>query len=279
MWRLTIVLAAVAIPAEAAAQCVADAEQIVQALYAQILERAPDRNSRPAVYDIAAERGTVRENVAGLAHSVEHQARFLWPPVVEAAFRATRGARPDSRLIEQASIALARGQTTVADMVATFAADEAATRDPGQQVALLYGRLLGRPPEGNTGAEYAQVAARQGIGAVAQALVTSDEYRQRFGAHGVPGVGPGAYEPAIRALYRHLLGREPEESGMQANAASAAHVGLAAVIDALLASDEYMQRFGEHRVPGPIGRTIEYCGDAVERPPANREPRVARPRR
>jgi hypothetical protein len=270
-----VVITSLALSPTAQAQCTSDAESIVRAIYAQLLERQPDRNSRMAVYDIAAGRGSVRENVAGVARSVEHQARFLWPPVVDAAFRATRGAQPDRTAVEHASVALARGETTLPEVIARFAAEEAATHNPDRQVWLLYDRLLGRSPDGNTMTEYRQVADRAGVLAVARALTHSREYQERFGRFGVPRVGAEPYEAAIRVLYRHLLGREPDPSGLQMHARSAARVGFVPVIEFILNSEEYQRRFGEMRVPGPGEGTVQYCAAQGE----DNGPRIAQPRR
>ena len=280
MWCRALSIVAVALVASdaAAQQCTSDAEEVVRALYGRILERNPDRHGRVGVYDIAAEgRGSVRSNVRGLAHSVEHQVRFLWPPVVEAIFRVTRGAPPVHDVVEQASLALAREETTVAELVALFAAEEAAGRGAAGQVPVLYERLLGRSPDGNTAAEYAAVAEREGLLTVARALVHSPEYQERFGAHGVPVRGAEPYEPSVRMLYRHLLGREPDPGGLREHAGNAARFGLRAVIDEFLDSGEYVQRFGETRVPGPGGGGPEYCGTPQTRP-VQPLPRVARPR-
>jgi hypothetical protein len=275
VWLLVGVLAHSDVAAQ---ECTSDAEAVVRALYAQVLERQADRHGRVGVYDIAAEgRGSVRSNVRGLAHSVEHQARFLWPPVVEATFRVTRGAPPPRELVAQASLALAQGETSVRELAAMFAAEEAASRSAEGQIPILYARLLGRQPDGNTVAQYAQVAQRDGILAVARALAHSPEYEQRFGANGVPVVGPEPYAPAIRAIYRHLLGRDADGQGLRLHAETAARLGFGAVIDGLLESEEYLQRFGDTRVPGPRGGGPEYCGNAPTRP-VQPIPRTARPR-
>ena len=274
--RLTVFVTVTLLASDAAAQqCTSDPDEIVRALYVQLLEREPDRSARAMSYDIAASnRGSVRTNVQFVARSPEHQARFLWPPVVDAAFRATRGAAPSADLVAQVSAALARGQTTIRDVVAMFAAEEAQSRPPEQHVPILYARILGRAPDGNTAAQYAQVSAERGLLAVAQALVNSPEYRERFGANGVPVAGDEPYQTSIRILYRHLLGRDADSIGARAHARAAADHGFEAVIDHIVSSEEYMQRFGEHGVPGPRNGRLRYCGAEEQAP----EPRRARPR-
>jgi hypothetical protein len=77
-------------------------------------------------------------------------------------------------------------------------------------------------------------------------------------------------------LYRHLLGRGPDELGLETHARRAADEGFEAVVDFIVNSEEYRHRFGEHRVPGRGDGGPEYC----EAPPRRTVPdqRTARPR-
>ena len=262
MRRVPAVLLAVMVHSSSAAAqqpCTSNANEITAAIYRQVLERPPDPGGRTFMYDIASGRGTVRENVAAVALSREHLERFLWPGVVDAAFRATRGARPEEREMMPAVRALGAGQADVPAVVAGFAAQEALTHDPSVRVPLLYRRLLGREPDG-TAARFERMADRFGVERVARSIVVSPEYAQRFGRNGIPGVGPAAYVPAIRTLYRHLLGRDADRQGLEFFAREAADSGLRTVITQLLSSEEYMRRFGDHRVPGPGPGGPAYCG-------------------
>jgi hypothetical protein len=240
--------------------CTSDANEVVAAIYQQILERDPDRESRIFMYDIASERGTVRRNVAEIAQSHEHQQRFLWPGVAEAAFRATRNARPDEGQLDGAVQALSMGRARVPDVVAVFAAAEAMTAPPPLRVMVLYKRLLSREPD-ETSPRYEQISERMGTGRLSQMIVQSEEYSQRVGLHGIPRYEPrDAYADAVRVLYRHLLGREPDSGGLTGAAEFAVARGLPALVPYIVSSPEYMEKFGENRVPGPGQGRIAYCG-------------------
>ena len=262
MWRaIPFVIATILITSAASAQqpCTPDETQIVTAIYQQILEREPDRASRIFMYDIGSGRGTVRRNVAEIALSREHQERWLWPGVAEAAFRATRNARPDDGQLDAAVQALSTGSTAVRDIVATFAASEAMTSPPHFRVMVLYKRLLSREPD-EAAPRQEQMMERGGTGRVAQGIVRSGEYVERVGTHGVPRYDPlDVYGDAVRVLYRHLLGREADAGGMKGAADYAVAHGLPALIPYFLNSPEYMERFGEHRVPGPGDGRAAYC--------------------
>jgi len=258
---IPFVMASALITSSVTAQqpCSSDANEVVAAIYRQILERDPDRESRIFMYDIASGRGTVRRNVAEIALSPEHQQRFLWPRVAEAAFRATRNARPDAGDLDGAVRALSMGGTTVSDVVAAYAANEAMTAPPPLRVLVLYKRLLSREPD-ETSPRYEQISERVGIGRLAQMMVRSEEYSQRVGLHGVPRhEPPDVYADAVRVLYRHLLGREADPDGLKGASEFAVARGLPALIPYFMSSPEYMEKFGENRVPGP-GEGLAYCG-------------------
>ena len=92
--------------------------------------------------------------------------------------------------------------------------------------------------------------------ASAQQPCTSDENQ----VVGVPRYEPlDVYGDAVRVLYRHLLGREADFGGMKGAADYAVEHGLPALIPYFLNSPEYMERFGEHRVPGPGEGRAAYC--------------------
>ena len=97
---------------------------------------------------------------------------------------------------------------------------------------------------------------REGPQAVAQTIVTSPEYRERNGRNAVPAQGTSPYEPSINALYRHLLARDADPQGLAQFTRTATEAGFDAVVDQIVASPEYRQRFGEHGVPGT---ELRYC--------------------
>ena len=58
-------------------------------------------------------------------------------------------------------------------------------------------------------------------------------------------------------MYRHILGRQPDPEGLRDYVRLAQQSGPEAVVDRLVASREYSQRFGAWGVPGSGG--LRYC--------------------
>lgn len=91
-------------------------------------------------------------------------------------------------------------------------------------------------------------------------VAKSSEHQQRFYN---PQEGNVAHERAVGALYRHILGRQPDAAGQRTYADMAARRGYDAVVDSLVDSSEYNESFGDWGVPGSGG--MRYCGDARSR--------------
>jgi len=89
---------------------------------------------------------------------------------------------------------------------------------------------------------------------VVRQAVQSPEYASRFARRG----SPAADEQTIRNLYRHIFGREADPSGLQAHMAGLNSQGIEAVINAMLESPEYQEKFGDYGVPGAAN--LRYCG-------------------
>ena len=208
---------------------------------------------------LASGRATVRQVVADLANSPEHRAR-LWEPVVESTFRQVRDAAPEREHVLSVARNLADGRQTLDDVAVAFAAEEVQSQTPETAVMAMYRRLLGRDPSEADVAHFTERLQREGPQAVATTLVTSPEYRQRFGRNAVPSQGTSPYEGAVRTLYRHLLGRAADPQGLAQFTLVASESGFDAVIDQMLASREYREKYGEQGVPGG---TLRYCGAPV----------------
>ena len=262
MWRASVVLAAVLVApaAPAAAQsCTNNAADIVNALYRQLLERDADSASNPLVQQIATRRLTVAQATAGLAKSPEHQAR-LWAPVVESTFRQIRNAAPQRQQVETIARGLAERRQTLDDVAIAFATEEVQSQNPDTAVIAMYRRLLGRDPTEADVAHFRERVEREGPQAVATTLVTSPEYRERFGRNAVPAQGASPYEQSVHALYRHLLGRAADPQGLALFTRVVSESGFDAAADQIMASAEYREKYGEQGVPGT---TLRYCGAPV----------------
>jgi len=138
---------------------------------------------------------------------------------------------------------------------AVATAQQPCTPDARRVVDDLYQRVLERPAN-----QDADVMARRlangdtSVRNIVRQLVTSREYTQRFG----PGnAGEAQLRNSATALYRHVLGREPDASGLQAHMGGIRNQGLNAAVETMLNSDEYRTKFGENGIPGT---QVRYCG-------------------
>lgn len=244
-----------ATPIAAAQICTNNAGEIVDNLYRQILEREPDAGSAGHAQQLATGRVTVRQLTASLAKSPEHRV-LLWEPVVEATFRQVRNAAPEREFVQTVARSVAEGRQTIDDVAIAFAAEEVAAASADTAVIAMYRRLLGRDPSPDDVAHFRERLQREGAHAVAHTLVTSPEYRARFGRNAVPAQGTSPYEGSVRVLYRHLLGRDADAEGLAQFTRVAAESGFDAVVDQIVASPEYRQQTGDSGVPG---RSLRFC--------------------
>jgi hypothetical protein len=244
-------------PAATAQQgnCTASAPQVVDDIYKQVLERPADSASAGLTQELAAGRMTVRDIVAQVAKSEEHAARFFWEQVVSSIYRQMLNRDPSQQELRDAASELAGGQRRMPEVIARMA--RRASNSDEEAVRILYRRFLGREadPEGLRG--FTNRAGSEGIESVAREIVSSPEYRQRTGGNATPVEDRAAYEAAVRSLYRHLLGRDPDQNGLRDLTQIAVSRGFDAVVDRMVGSQEYQQLFGTNVVPG---RGIRYCG-------------------
>ena len=145
-------------------------------------------------------------------------------------------------------------------MAIAFAAEEVQSQNPETAVIAMYRRLLGRDPSEADVAHFRERMQREGPQAVATTLVTSPEYRERFGRNSVPSQGTSPYAQSVRTLYRHLLGRDADPEGLAQFTRLASESGFDRTIDQIMASPEYREKYGEQGVPGS---SMRYCGAPV----------------
>src|SRR5687767_14569613 len=152
---------------------------------------------------------------------------------------------------------LASGRTTVRELVRNFAKAQEHEQRFGQgeagestrferAVARYYRHILGRQPDPEGQRALAEGAQRNGLGAVVDALVNSQEYTNNFGDWSAPGSGGVTFcanatssnapapapraqvtEPRFRGMDRDRNGRSPERNGMAARSRSACTTGTA----------------------------------------------------
>jgi hypothetical protein len=260
MWRGSAVAALLTlVAAPAAAQCTTHAAEIIDVLYVRILERPPDAQSQQLTQELTSGRVPVKYVVSALAKSHEHLTR-LWLPVVNAAFLQVRNAAPERDRALDVARTLALGGRTLDETTIALAVEETATLNPETAVMALYNRLLGRDPSPEDVERQAQAFARDGVEPLVRAIITSAEFRERFGRNTVPVHGAHAYDAPLRTLYRELLNREPDPEGLAQHAQVAAQSGFGTVVDQMLGSAEYQRLFGPQGIPGAAAGKTPYCG-------------------
>jgi hypothetical protein len=260
MWRGSAVVALLTLlAAPAAGQCTTNAAEIIDLLYVRILERHPDAQSQALSQALASGRVPVKDAVAAITKSQEHLTR-LWLPVVTADFLQVRNAAPESDRVLEAARTVARSARTLDEVTIALAVEEAAGLKPDTAVIALYKRLLGRDPTPEDVERQAPAVTRDGVEPLARGIVSSAEFRERFGRNTVPVQGARAYEPPLRTLYRELLNREPDPEGLAQYVQTAAQSGFGLVIDQILASAEYQRLFGPQGIPGVSTGKTRYCG-------------------
>ena len=261
---MTGTLFALALAASAGLQpCTTSAAQVVDDIYRQVLERRADPNSAGFTQALVSGEMSVRDVVLRVGQSPEHLERFFWRPLVSAVYRDVLNREPSPQEQDLASRALVSGETTVPVFVAQTAT-RAANNEP-DAVHILYRRLLDRDPDPEGLRAHVQLAERSGLEAVVRSIMGSPEYRARLNRAGAPTEDFAAYRQAVRVLYRHVLGRDPDPEGLTALTEVAEVYGLPEVVHRMVTSREYTQQWGEQVIPGS---DVRYCGAA----------RTARPR-
>lgn len=238
-----------------AQDCTSSAAQVVDDIYQQVLERPADASTAGITQELASGRTTVRELVARVAISREHAERFFWQPVVSAVYRQVMRREPSQEELRQGAADLASSQRRLPEFIARVATRAANNQEDA--VRILYQRLLGREPDESGLRSYTEMARRDGIEAVARAIVNSREYRQTAGTDRVPNQEIALYDNAVRTLYRHVLGRDPDANGLRDLTRVATERSFDMVVDRMVRSAEYDRLYGDNVVPG---RNVRYCG-------------------
>jgi hypothetical protein len=143
------------------------------------------------------------------------------------------------------------------------AAQQPCTSDANRVVAEVYRHTLERGVDPGAQGWAQQLSNGQlNVQEIVRRVAKSREYMQRFGQT-EPGEGQ-PYERAVARLYRHVLGRQPDEGGLRNWARTAQQRGLAAVVDGLIDSPEYNNSFGDWGIPGSGG--LRYCANGSAAP-------------
>ena len=135
-------------------------------------------------------------------------------------------------------------------------AQQPCTPDARQVVNELYRHILERQADAGSNGWVAHLQRGGTVRDVVRAIAASPEHQQRFWRQEAGEEAP--YIRAVGTMYRHLLGRQPDNAGARAFAAQATRSGVDSIIDQILNSPEYNQQFGDWGVPGSGG--MRYCG-------------------
>lgn len=146
-------------------------------------------------------------------------------------------------------------------LVPIFAsAQQPCTSDADSTVDAIYRRVLERPAGGEGNERAAQLRNGQTtVRQLVREVAKSPEHRERF----LLVNNPNSRVNAVTNLYRHLLGRAPDQAGVNSHVeALARNEDINSIIDLMIDSPEYQQQFGEDRVPG---EAVRYCRDGSGR--------------
>jgi Ca2+-binding EF-hand superfamily protein len=140
----------------------------------------------------------------------------------------------------------------------TAAAQAPCTTDANRVVSEVYRHILERGVDPGAQNWVQRLANGQmTVKELVRQVAKSQEHMQRFGqtesGEGQP------FERAVARMYRHVLGRQADNNGQRSWTNTAQQRGLAAVVDGLIDSAEYNNKFGDWGVPGSGG--VTFCAN------------------
>jgi hypothetical protein len=136
-------------------------------------------------------------------------------------------------------------------------AQQPCTPDARQVVNELYRHILERSADAGSNVWVQHLQRGGTVRDVVRAIVTSQEHQQRFWRQESGEATP--YFRAVGTLYRHILGRQPDDAGARAWASEASGgTSPTTIADRIMSSTEYTNNFGDWGVPGSGG--LRYCG-------------------
>jgi len=139
-------------------------------------------------------------------------------------------------------------------MTPAFAfAQQPCTSDARQVVNAIYEQVLERGAGAAAQGWVDRLTTGQStVRDVVREIAKSNEHVQRF----LSTANQDAQRQTVTYLYRHVLGRPADPSGMNTYFDMVNSRGIAAAVDSLTSSAEYQQNFGDSVVPG---KNVRYC--------------------
>jgi hypothetical protein len=127
-------------------------------------------------------------------------------------------------------------------------AQQPCTPDARQVIEQVYRQVLERSADPGASVWVYRLSRGTTVREVVRGIAQSPEHLQRFGSQ--------SRENMVVDVYRHLLNRGPDPEGMKNAGIFVTMRGSASLVDQLVDSPEYRERFGDWTVPGS---SVRYC--------------------
>lgn len=122
------------------------------------------------------------------------------------------------------------------------------TTDARQVIEQVYRQVLERSADPGASVWVDHLSRRTTVREIVRGIAKSQEHQQRFGSQ--------SRDNMVVDVYRHLLNRGPDPEGMKNAGILVSTRGAASLVDQLVDSPEYRDRFGDWTVPGS---SVRYC--------------------
>jgi|RhiMethySRZTD1v2_1073278.scaffolds.fasta_scaffold121393_3 phycobilisome linker polypeptide/uncharacterized protein DUF4214/EF hand domain-containing protein len=133
-------------------------------------------------------------------------------------------------------------------------AQQPCTTDASQVIEQVYRQVLERSADPGASVWVDRLSRRTTVREIVRGIAQSPEHLQRFGSQ--------SRDAMLVDVYRHLLNRGPDPEGMKNAGIFVSMRGSAALVDQLVDSPEYRERFGDWTVPGS---NVRYCANGEQR--------------
>lgn len=159
-------------------------------------------------------------------------------------------------------LAVLIGALTVVPSLAL--AQQPCTTDARQVIEQVYRQVLERSADPGASVWVDRLSMGTTVREIVRGIAQSPEHLQRFGSQ--------SRDNYVVDVYRHLLNRGPDPEGMKNAGILVSTRGSASLVDQLVDSPEYRDRFGDWTVPGS---SVRYCaaGDQGSQPASSAVPR------
>ena len=127
-------------------------------------------------------------------------------------------------------------------------AQQPCTMDARQVIEQVYRQVLERSADPGASVWVDRLSRGTTVREIVRGITKSQEHLQRFGSQ--------SRDNMVVDVYRHLLNRGPDPEGMKNAEMVLSMRGSTSLVDQLVDSPEYRERFGDWTVPGS---SVRYC--------------------